>query len=167
MIFLIFISRKLQLSSIEYYSNDQSPNQLQSRGVSPCIVTHLRALLRFLHARAIYFLFSVYFSLLFYTPPFINIRYIYNNHGLSLITSPSKMTTVLIRRNAPTDSCHNLTALMPRCKKTSFLLTPHYICAHRNSDNLHNAVFIGYPLVARVMADEHLIVVLHQIRAWH
>ena len=34
MIFLVFISRKLQLSSIEYYSCDQSPNQLQSRGVS-------------------------------------------------------------------------------------------------------------------------------------
>ena len=52
------------------------------------------------------------------------------------------MTTVLIRRNAPTDSCHNLTALMQRCIKTSFLLTPHYICAHRNSDNLRNAAFI-------------------------
>ncbi|KAK2180890.1 hypothetical protein NP493_422g02037 [Ridgeia piscesae] len=57
------------------------------------------------------------------------------------------MTTVLIRRNAPTDSRHNLTALMPRCTKTSFLITPHYICAHRNSDNLHNAAFIGYSLV--------------------
>ena len=73
------------------------------------------------------------------------------------------MTTVLIRRNAPTDSYHKLTALMPRCTKTSFVLTPHYICALRNSDNLHNAVFIGYSLVARVMADEHLIVVLHHI----
>ena len=82
-------------------------------------------------------------------------------HGLPLITSPSKMTTVLIRRNAPTDSCHSLTALMPRCTNTSFLITPHYICAHRNSDNLHNAGFIGYSLVARGMADEHLIVVLH------
>ena len=57
------------------------------------------------------------------------------------------MTTVLIRRNAPTDSCHNLTALMPRCTKTSFLITPHYICAHRNSDNLHYAAFKGYSLV--------------------
>ena len=53
------------------------------------------------------------------------------------------MTTVLIRRNAPTDSCHNLTALMSHCTKT-FLLTPYYIYAHRNSDNLHNAVFVGY-----------------------
>ena len=67
------------------------------------------------------------------------------------------MTTVLIRRNASNDSCHNLTALMPRCTKTSFLLTPHYICSHRNSDNLHNAIYIGHSLVARVMADEHLI----------
>ena len=57
------------------------------------------------------------------------------------------MTTVLIHRNAPTDSCRNLTALMPRCTKTSFLITPHYICAHRNSDNLHNAAFKGYSLV--------------------
>ena len=37
------------------------------------------------------------------------------------------------------------------------------MCAHRNSDNLHNAAFIGYSLVARVMADEHLVVVFHQI----
>ena len=73
------------------------------------------------------------------------------------------MTTVLIRRNAPTDSCHNFTALMPRCTKTSFLITPHYIYAHRNSDNLHNAAFKGYSLVAWGMADEHLIVVLHQL----
>ena len=57
------------------------------------------------------------------------------------------MTTVLIRRNAPTDSCRNLTALMPRCPKTSFLITPHYICAHRNPDNLYNAAFKGYSLV--------------------
>ena len=69
-----------------------------------------------------------------------------NVHGLSLITSPSKMTTILIRRNAPHDSCHNWTALMPRCTKTSFIITPHYICAHRNSDNLYNAAFIGYCL---------------------
>ena len=73
------------------------------------------------------------------------------------------MTTVLICRNTLTDSCHNLTSLMPRCTKTSFLLTPHNICAHRDSDNLHNAVFIGYSLVARVMADEHLIVVIHHL----
>ena len=52
-----------------------------------------------------------------------------------------------------------MTELMPCCTKTTFLLTPHYICAHRNSDNLRNAVFKGYSLV---MADEHLIVVLHQ-----
>ena len=45
LIFLVFISRKLQLSSIECYSCDQSPNLLQSRGVSPCIVTDLQALL--------------------------------------------------------------------------------------------------------------------------
>ena len=64
-------------------------------------------------------------------------------HGLSLITSSSKMTTVLIRRNAPNDSCHNFTALMSRCTKTSFIITPHYKCAHRNSDNLHNADFVG------------------------
>ena len=51
------------------------------------------------------------------------------------------MTTVLIRRNAPNDSCQNLTALMSRCTKTSFIITPHYICAHRNPDNLHNAAF--------------------------
>ena len=68
---------------------------------------------------------------------------VWTTHRLPLITSPSKMTTVLICRNAPTDSCHNLTALMPRCTKTSFLITPHYICAHRNSDNLHNAAFKG------------------------
>ena len=57
------------------------------------------------------------------------------------------MTTALIRRNAPPDSCHNVTALLPRCTKTSFLLTPHYICVHRNSDSLHNAAFIEYSLV--------------------
>ena len=67
----------------------------------------------------------------------------WTTHGFSLITSPSKMTTVLIRRNAPNDSCHNLTALMSRCTKTSFIITPHYTCAHRNSDNLHNADFVG------------------------
>ena len=83
------------------------------------------------------------------------------NHGLPLITSQSKMTTVLIRRNAPTDSCHNLTALMPRCTKTSFIINPHYICAHRNSHNLHNADFIGN---SSVMADVHLLVVLHRLR---
>jgi hypothetical protein len=71
----------------------------------------------------------------------------WTTHGMPLITSPSKMTTVLICRNAPTDSCRNLTALMPRCMKTSFLITPHYICAHWNSDNLHNAVFKEYCLV--------------------
>ena len=71
----------------------------------------------------------------------------WTTHRLPLITSPSKMTTVLIRRNAPTYSCRNLTALMPRCTKTSFLITPHYIFAHRNSDNLHNAAFKGYSLV--------------------
>ena len=43
----------------------------------------------------------------------------------------------------------------------SFIITPYYMCAHRNSDSLHNAAFIGYSLVALVMADEHLIVVLH------
>ena len=37
------------------------------------------------------------------------------------------------------------------------------MCAHRNSDNLHNAVSIGYSLVGRVMADEHLIVALRNI----
>ena len=78
------------------------------------------------------------------------------------------MTTVFIRRNAPNDSCHNLTALMPRCTKTSFIITPHYVCAHRNSDNLRNAAFIGYcfigySLVARGMADEPLVVVLHHL----
>ena len=72
--------------------------------------------------------------------------------------------TTLIYRNPPTVLCHNLTALMPRCIKTSFLVIPHYICAHRNSDNLHNAGFIGYSSVARVMADEHLIVDLHHIK---
>ena len=35
----------------------------------------------------------------------------WTTHRLSLITPPSKMTTVLIHRNAPTDSCHNFTAL--------------------------------------------------------
>ena len=35
-----------------------------------------------------------------------------------------------------------------------------------NSDNLHNAAFIGYSLVARVMAAEHPIVVLHHIYEW-
>ena len=76
----------------------------------------------------------------------------WTTHGMPLITSPSKMTTVLIHRNAPTDSCRNLTALMPRCTKTSFLITPQYICAHRNSDNLHNAAFKGYSLVRRIFA---------------
>ena len=53
------------------------------------------------------------------------------------------VVVVLIRRNAMNDSCHNFTALMPRCTKTLFIVTAHYACAHRNSDNLHNAVFIG------------------------
>ena len=70
----------------------------------------------------------------------------WTTNGLPLITSPSKLATV-IRRNAPTDSCHNLAALMPRCIKTSFLLTPDYISAHRNSDNMHSAVSVGYSLV--------------------
>ena len=61
------------------------------------------------------------------------------------------MTNVLIRRNAPNDSCRNLTALMSRCTKTSFIITPHYICAHRNSDNVHNAAFIGYSAVFLVV----------------
>jgi len=52
LIFLVFISRKLQLSSIEYYSCDYYRNQLQSRGVSPCIVPDLQALL----GQAIYIL---------------------------------------------------------------------------------------------------------------
>ena len=73
----------------------------------------------------------------------------WTTHGLSLITSPSKMPTVLIRRNAPNDSCHNLTALMSLCTQTSFIITPHYICAHRNSDNLHNADFVGNSAVWR------------------
>ena len=85
----------------------------------------------------------------------------WTTHGLPLITSPSKMTTVLIRRNAPNDRCHNLTALMPRCTKIKFLLTPHYICVDRNLDNLHNAAFIEYSV--RGMADVHLLVVLRQI----
>ena len=54
------------------------------------------------------------------------------------------MTNVLIRRNAPNDSCRNLTALMSHCTKTSFIITPHYICAHRNPDNVHNAAFLRY-----------------------
>ena len=70
----------------------------------------------------------------------------WTTHGLSLITSPGKMTSVLIRRNAPTDSCHNLTALMPRCTKTSFIIITLHMCS-QNSDNLHNAGFIGYSLV--------------------
>ena len=57
------------------------------------------------------------------------------------------MTNVLIRRNAPNDSCRNLTALMSRCTKTSFIITPHYVCAHRNPDNVHNAAFIRYSAV--------------------
>ena len=54
---------------------------------------------------------------------------------------------------------------MSHCTKTSFIITPHYIilCAHRNSDNLHNAAFIGYS--GRAMADEQLIVVLHHLCA--
>ena len=55
----------------------------------------------------------------------------WTTHGLPLMTSPNKTTTVLIRRNAPTDSCHNLTALMRRCTKTSFLLTPHNMCSQK------------------------------------
>ena len=61
----------------------------------------------------------------------------------SMIKQKSKMTTVLIRRNAPTDSCHNLTALMPRWTKTSFIITPHYICAHRNSGIGGRAPYCG------------------------
>ena len=38
---------------------------------------------------------------------------------------------------------------MQRCTKTSFLLNPHYIFVHRNSDNLHNAAFIEYSSVGR------------------
>ena len=59
---------------------------------------------------------------------------------------------------------------MPRTSNTivrSFHFTinisEHYICARRNSDNLHNAVSIGYSLVARVMADGHLSVVSLQV----
>ena len=50
---------------------------------------------------------------------------------LSLITLPL-MTTVLIRRNAQSDSCHNLTALMPRCTKKiiSNQPTPH-MCSQK------------------------------------
>ena len=40
---------------------------------------------------------------------------------------------------------------------------PTYGGNYRNSDNVHNAAFIRYSLVAQVMADEHLIVVLHQM----
>ena len=47
LIFIIFITRKLQLSSlVRIYLMCPVPNQLQSRGVSPCIVTHLQALLK-------------------------------------------------------------------------------------------------------------------------
>ena len=47
LIFQVFISRKLQLSSVVRISLlCPVPNQLQSRGVSPYIVTHLHALLR-------------------------------------------------------------------------------------------------------------------------
>ena len=56
------------------------------------------------------------------------------------------MTNVLIRRNAPNDSCRNLTALMSRCTKTSFII--------RNPDNVHNAAFLRYS------ADVHILVVL-------
>ena len=46
MIFVVFISRKLQLSSVVRISLlCPVTNQLQSRGVLPCIVTHLQALL--------------------------------------------------------------------------------------------------------------------------
>ena len=45
LILLVFISRKLQLSSIvRILFLCPVPNQLQSRGVSLCIVTHLQAL---------------------------------------------------------------------------------------------------------------------------
>ena len=50
----------------------------------------------------------------------------WTTHGLPLIASPSKMTTVLIRRNAQTDSCHNLTALLPHCTK-------HHFYAHQTT----------------------------------
>ena len=52
-----------------------------------------------------------------------------------------------------------MTTLMPRCTNTSFLLTPHYIRPHRNSDNLHNAISVWELLSG--MADKLLIVVLH------
>ena len=71
----------------------------------------------------------------------------WTTHELPMITSPSKMITVLICRNAPTDSCRNLTALIPSCTKTSFLITPHYICAHRNSETCIMLLFKGYSLV--------------------
>jgi len=56
LIFLVFISRKLQLSSIEYYSCDHYPNQRQSRGVSSCIVPDLQALL----GQAILYIIYIY-----------------------------------------------------------------------------------------------------------
>ena len=69
----------------------------------------------------------------------------------------------MCRYNKHVIDSHNLTALMPRCMETSFLMNPHYLYAHRNSDNLHAAASKGYSLLARGIADEQLIVVLYQI----
>ena len=44
LIFLVFISRKLQLSSVVILFLSPVANELQSPGVSPCIVAHLQAL---------------------------------------------------------------------------------------------------------------------------
>ena len=79
----------------------------------------------------------------------------WTTHALPLMTTPSK-----IRRNAPTDSCHNLTALMPRCTKTSFLITLYYMCSQKFRQPAQCCFY--RVLFGRVMADEHLIVVLHQ-----
>ena len=62
----------------------------------------------------------------------------------------------MTRRQTPTVICRNFIALMPSCTKTSFPVTPYYTCAHRNSDNLHDAISLGFS--GRVMADEHVIV---------
>ena len=59
------------------------------------------------------------------------------------------MTPVSIRRKTPNVICHHLTALIPRCTKTSYLLTPYYTYPHRNSDNLRNAIYIVYSLVGQ------------------
>ena len=74
------------------------------------------------------------------------------------------MTTVLICRNAPTDSCHNLTAPMPRYTKTNFTHSTLHMCSQKFRQPASSCFYSV--LFGRVMTDEHLIVVLHLYISW-